>query len=59
MLKIVLKVYAATETYSQEMRKFEAVLEKANQTIYNPAGLNFLTPRKCAYLFVSSTPLFV
>lgn len=41
------------------MRKFDSVLEKANQTIYNPAGLNFLPPRKCAYLFVSRISLSV
>ena len=35
------------------MKKFDKVLEQANREIYNPAGLNILSPRRTAFLFVS------
>jgi hypothetical protein len=34
------------------MRRFQEVLGKANQEVYNPAGLNMLDPSLVAYLFV-------
>ncbi|KAM0746339.1 hypothetical protein T439DRAFT_294260 [Meredithblackwellia eburnea MCA 4105] len=39
--------------YEREMRKFDRVLERANREIYNPVGLNILSPRRNAFLFVS------
>lgn len=38
---------------TQEMKKFDQVLERANRDTYNPAGLNILSPRRTAFLFVS------
>lgn len=52
ILTLYLSPFLLGSHYEREMRKFDSVLEKANQTIYNPAGLNFLPPRKCAYLFL-------
>lgn len=37
----------------QEMKSFEDMLVTVNQSIFNPAGLNILHPRKVAFLFVS------
>lgn len=37
----------------QEMAKFDRMMDRANREIYNPAGLNLLSPRRNAYLFVS------
>lgn len=38
---------------SQEMAKFDRIMERANREVYNPAGLNLLSPRRNAFLFVS------
>ncbi|KAI5480339.1 hypothetical protein MNV49_000914 [Pseudohyphozyma bogoriensis] len=38
--------------YEREMDKFEKILERANREIYNPAGLNILSPRRTAFLFL-------
>ncbi|KAL8290118.1 hypothetical protein RQP46_003057 [Phenoliferia psychrophenolica] len=38
--------------YEREMKKFDKALEKANREIYNPAGLNILSPRRTAFLFI-------
>lgn len=37
---------------AQEMVRFDRILERANRQLYNPVGLNLLSPRKNAYLFV-------
>lgn len=39
------------------MRKIEAFIETANKETFNPVGLNVLSPRDVALLFVSSIPI--
>lgn len=34
------------------MKKFDKILERTNREVFNPVGLNFLPPRKNAFLFV-------
>ena len=38
---------------SQEMKKFERILVRANRDVLNPSGLNIPSPRRSAFLFVS------
>lgn len=40
------------------MKLFGETLAEANRTIFNPAGLNLLHPRKVAFLFVSELHIF-
>lgn len=37
----------------QELRKIEDFIEVANKETFNPVGLNVLSPRRVALLFVS------
>lgn len=39
-------------TLSQELRKIEEFIETANKETFNPVGLNVLSPRGVALLFV-------
>lgn len=41
-----------TPDVAQEMLRFDRILERGNRELYNPVGLNLLSPRKNAYLFV-------
>ncbi|GAA6016162.1 hypothetical protein JCM10207_004467 [Rhodosporidiobolus poonsookiae] len=52
VLTLYLSPYVLSSHYEREMRKFERILERANREVYNPVGLNFLSPRKNAYLFL-------
>ncbi|KAK4057892.1 hypothetical protein OIO90_001111 [Microbotryomycetes sp. JL221] len=38
--------------FEREMRRFQKVLEKANEEILNPAGLNVLSPRRNGFLYL-------
>ncbi|ORY91578.1 Golgin subfamily A member 7/ERF4 family-domain-containing protein [Leucosporidium creatinivorum] len=38
--------------YEREMAKFDRIMERANREVYNPAGLNLLSPRRNAFLFL-------
>ncbi|GAA5970591.1 hypothetical protein JCM11641_007362 [Rhodosporidiobolus odoratus] len=52
VLTLYISPYIVGSHYEREMKKFHRVLENANRTIYNPAGLNFLSPWRNAYLFL-------
>lgn len=43
-----------TTVASQEMTRFHKMLERANRDLFNPAGLNVLSPRHTGFLYVSS-----
>ncbi|KAK4698999.1 hypothetical protein P7C70_g7268, partial [Phenoliferia sp. Uapishka_3] len=38
--------------YQREMKKFDEALNRANRDVYNPVGLNILSPRRTAFLFI-------
>lgn len=42
----------------QEMRRLHSVLARANSDLYNPVGLNLLSPCENAFLFVRLSRLF-
>ncbi|KAE8221512.1 hypothetical protein CF319_g5139 [Tilletia indica] len=38
--------------YAREMRRLEEFIHQINLQVFNPAGLNILYPKKCAFLFL-------
>lgn len=52
-LLLALEASANSLCRQQEMKKFDRILERANRDVFNPAGLNILSPRRNAFLFVS------
>ncbi|KAG0147278.1 hypothetical protein CROQUDRAFT_722417 [Cronartium quercuum f. sp. fusiforme G11] len=52
VLTFYLSPLILTTHYKKQMKLFAETLKKANQTIFNPAGLNLLHPRKVAFLFL-------
>ncbi|TXT15504.1 hypothetical protein VHUM_00007 [Vanrija humicola] len=42
-----------TSHFEKELQRAEAVIRKANETTFNPAGLNVLSPREVALQYVS------
>ncbi|BGP15170.1 hypothetical protein JCM10213_008690 [Rhodosporidiobolus nylandii] len=52
VLTLYLSPYVFGSHYDREMRNFHRILERANREIYNPAGLNFLSPKRNAFLFL-------
>ncbi|KIJ59813.1 hypothetical protein HYDPIDRAFT_177683 [Hydnomerulius pinastri MD-312] len=47
-----LSTLVLTSHYTKEMRRLEQKIEELNTQIYNPVGLNILSPRKVAFLFL-------
>ncbi|GAA6042005.1 hypothetical protein JCM8097_009141 [Rhodosporidiobolus ruineniae] len=52
VLTLYISPHVVGTHYDREMRKFDRVLERANRDVFNPAGLNILSPRRNAYLFL-------
>ncbi|MBW0493516.1 hypothetical protein O181_033231 [Austropuccinia psidii MF-1] len=52
ILTLYLSNWLFRSHYEKKMKLFEETLQHYNQTIYNPAGLNLLHPRKVAFLFL-------
>ncbi|GAA5897112.1 hypothetical protein JCM6882_001795 [Rhodosporidiobolus microsporus] len=52
VLTLYLSPLVLTSHYEREMRKFHRILERANRELFNPVGLNLLSPRRNAYLFL-------
>jgi len=38
--------------YEREMNRLQRLMDKLNQELYNPAGLNMLWPRKVGFIFL-------
>lgn len=55
MLSIRSASIGLTHAATQELRKVESVLEKANEELWNQRGLNLLSPRKVALQYVRSS----
>ncbi|GAA6054143.1 hypothetical protein JCM3770_003217 [Rhodotorula araucariae] len=52
ILTLYLSPLVLTSHYEREMLKLHTLLARANRELYNPAGLNLLSPRTNAFLFM-------
>ncbi|GAA5823469.1 hypothetical protein JCM11251_000643 [Rhodosporidiobolus azoricus] len=52
VLTLYLSPLLLTSHYEREIRHFHRILERANRELFNPVGLNLLSPRRNAYLFL-------
>ncbi|KAK9897427.1 hypothetical protein P389DRAFT_142731 [Cystobasidium minutum MCA 4210] len=53
VLSLYISTWLLSSHYDKEIARFDRALEGANRTLYNPAGLNMINPKKNGYLFVS------
>ncbi|BGP47245.1 hypothetical protein JCM10450v2_003097 [Rhodotorula kratochvilovae] len=51
ILTLYISPLLLTSHYEREMRQLHDLLARANRELYNPVGLNLLSPRKNAFLF--------
>lgn len=52
VLTLYLSSLLVSSHYEREMRRLHSVLARANRDLYNPVGLNLLSPCENAFLFL-------